>query len=191
MFVDKTPNWIENLPDEELYNHEMIQIISFYVLCSPVAGLSAMRKSLGDYNWNTPWKKPYYLNRQLKQAASNYCLLYASSSYDLLEDAIQKSETLREFPNNIEDEAVAFYNCKNNQFMSVFYHIRNSIAHGRFIKKVNNSGEKVYVMEDVVEQKKNPMQDKLSARMVLYERTLLSWINVIQNGECRFIPHTQ
>lgn len=60
--------------------------------------------------------------------------------------------------------------------MSVFYHIRNAFAHGRFDFRILNN-EKYYIMEDAYKDL------KVSARMILKKQTLLNWIDIIEGGE--------
>ena len=75
-------------------------------------------------------------------------------------------------------ERVAFYDSENNQFMSLFKHIRCAFAHGRVgVKKTDQ--ESMYLMEDGWPYKGRL---KVSARMVLKKSTLLNWIKIIQDG---------
>ena len=38
---------------------------------------------------------------------------------------------INNFPSNLSVERICFLNNKSNQFISIFNHIRNSLAHGR------------------------------------------------------------
>lgn len=182
MYVDKFPQWIDNIEYEDYIDNQLQQIMYFFVLHSPVPGLSGMHISLNDYGWSKPWSKPFYLNRQLKDAASEYKLLYSADTYEHLDVAIKKSGTARSFPNSLDAETVVIYDCKKNQFMSTFFHIRNALAHGRFAIKNNSAGQRVLLMEDVApNNKKNG--SKLSARIILRVDTLISWIEIIRSGE--------
>ncbi len=52
--VDEKPTWISPaIIDTEEFN----TIFRFFVICSPVDGLSARQVSLADYGWNTPWRQ--------------------------------------------------------------------------------------------------------------------------------------
>ena len=70
--------------------------------------------------------------------------------------------------------------------MSVFYHIRNAIAHCR-LNMVDVDGECVFVLEDV-QPNKNADRLKVSARMILRKSTLLKWIDLIEQGEREYKP---
>jgi hypothetical protein len=153
--------------------------LDFFVLKTPCENLSARSIPLENYGWKTPWKKPVCLNRRLKDCSTNINLLYSAKDYSSLDEALSKAGLLNDFPKLGTDECACFYNCRKNQFMSVFYHIRNSLAHGRF-NLIIDSGSTTYYLEDVVGKGEDV---KLSARMVLKQETLIRWIELIKNGE--------
>lgn len=189
IYVDRKPDWLNWLAPEEFNDNDLFRIVIFFVFHSPCPKTSAMGKSLKEYGWNTPWQKPYWLNKQLKQASTNVNLLFSSNSYDNLEIALTKASLLNDFPSALEKERICIYDGQHNQFMSVFYHIRNSLAHGR-MNMIHKNGECVFVFEDVVSNSKSE-QAKLSARMILKKQTLLSWIDIIEAGECVFIQNKE
>lgn len=72
------------------------------------------------------------------------------------------------------------YNKKKNQFISVFYHLRNAFAHGRLnMIDIGLKDDYVFIFEDI--QKKKEMC-KVTARMILRKSTLLKWIDIIEAG---------
>lgn len=190
VYTCANPKWLEWIAPEEFHNEELFRIVIFYVFHSPCTGLSAMGKSLADYKWHKPWCKPYYLNKQLKQASSNFNLLFSAKSYDKMSEALGKADLNDNFPNDLSRERICIYNNENNQFMSVFYHIRNAFAHGR-LNIVDSNGECVFVLEDIVPNKKSPQCQKVSARMILRRSTLLKWIDIIEAGECKYIKNEE
>lgn len=180
-YVDRYSKWLRWIAPEEFNDTDLFRIITFFVFHSPCPNLSSMGKQLSDYGWNSPWIKPFYLNKQLIQASTNQKLIFPANSYDKLEDTLEKSILNEPFPSDYETERIAVYNNENNQFLSIFYHIRNSLAHGR-INMVDCNGECVFIFEDVVpNKKKNEL--KLSARMIIKKSTLLRWIDIIEGGE--------
>lgn len=185
VYTCANPEWLEWIAPEEFNNKELFRIVIFYVFHSPCTELSAMGKSLEAYNWHTPWRKPYYLNKQLKQAASNFDLLFSANGYDTMSEALEKADLKDDFPSDLSRERICIYDNKDNQFMSVFYHIRNAFAHGR-LNIVDSEGECVFVLEDIVKIKKRPQHPKVSARMILRRSTLLKWIEIIEAGECEY-----
>ena len=105
-----------------------------------------------------------------------------------MSDAITKADLRTNFLTNLQTERITIYisNKEQSQFISVFNHIRNSIAHARFvISKVEIEGhqKRVYIFQDGILEKN---KFKISARMVLREETLLKWIEIISGGEVEY-----
>ena len=141
-----------------------------------------MRKSLKEYGWNTPWRKPYKLNEQLKRITNNKKLIYSSNTLKDIDSALKKANLDNNFPNDIELERICIYDCKKNQFESIFYHIRNSFAHCR-LNMLDINGNCFFILEDGKPSSKNKSKFEVSARMILSKKTLLKWIDIIENGE--------
>ena len=97
-----------------------------------------------------------------------------------MESNLEKADLKDSFPSDFERERICVVDNKKNQFMSVFYHIRDSFAHGRFYVQDCN-GIKVLVMEDVAISK--GAQKPVTARMIIRKETLLKWIDLIKGGE--------
>ena len=177
--VNRSEPWLRWIAPEEFADAELFRIVTFFVFHSPCPNISSMGKSLSEYGWNAPWKKPYYLNKQLRRAASNYNILYSATSCDTLEAALVKANLDVGFPSDLTTERIAIVDSKKNQFQRVFCHIRNALAHCR-INMVEVNGECVFVMEDT---KKSGERLNVSARMIIRKSTLLNWINIIEGGE--------
>lgn len=181
IWVDENPQWLKWIAPNGFEDSDLYRIVIFYVFHSPCPGLSAMGKSLEEYGWKTPWRQPFSLKRQLKQAASNYDLLYAVDKYKKFEENLVASDLMENFPSTFQKERICFYHNKGAQFVSVFYHIRNAFAHGR-LNIVEADNECFFVLEDVLPPSKNG-EKKLSARMIIKKQTLLNWIEIIEGGE--------
>lgn len=186
MFIttERHPKWINWIAPDRFNDKDLFRIVIFFVFHSPCANLSSMRKTLSEYGWNTPWKKPYYLNRQLRQAASNYEIIYSAKGYNEMDRALEKAALKENFPSDFSHERICIYDNQGNQFLSVFYHIRNAFAHCR-LNMVDADGECVFALEDV-QPNNNSDCLKVSARMILRKSTLLKWIELIENGECEY-----
>ena len=186
-YVHKDAPWLRWIVPEEFNDSDLFRIVIFFVFHSPCKSLSSMGKSLAEYGWSTPWRKPYYLNKQLKQASSNYDLIFSANTYDMLEKALDKADLNDRFPSDFDRERIAIYDNMGNQFLSVFYHLRNAFAHCR-INMVNYDNECVFILEDIVPNSKEENKQKLAARMILRKSTLLKWINIIESGEKEYTP---
>ncbi len=184
-FVDVECNWLNAL-EQNIYEDIRFQkIVRFFVINTPVLGLSARTIDLKTYGWTKPWNKKYYLNRQLKELSTNPQLMFSTKNYEDMEITLEKAGLLNDFPSNLSTEVIVIYNNKNNQFISTFSHIRNSLAHGRF--NINcDSEDWIFVFEDGIRRKN---RFKLSARIVLKLDTLLAWVKLIEGGECEYIKY--
>ena len=183
VFTDENPAWLQWIAPERFNSEELYRIVTFFVFQSPCPGLSARGRTLQEYGWTRPWAKPYYLNRQMKQSSSNYELLYSASAYDKMSEALKKADLYENFPNDYSRERICIYDAKKNQFMSVFYHLRNAFAHCR-LNMLDVDGECVFILEDVAPGRG---QKKVSARMILRRSTLLNWIDLIEGGEKEYV----
>ena len=192
--VPKDASWLRELPDDLFSSENYLKIYTFFVVNSIVDGTSARGKSLArDYGWTNPWKSPYYLNKHLKEKTTDKNLLYSAQVYtqdagsakqkETMNDALEKAN-LKIFP-QYEQEKICIYNSKKNQIISTFAHIRNSFAHCRF-NVIDSDKGRVYCFEDVDPKKDNQGKVKVSARIVLFENTLIDWIELICGGEKRY-----
>ncbi len=184
VFSFRNAPWLQWIVPEKFNDVELFRIVTFFVFHSPCPELSSMGRSLSEYGWTAPWRKPYYLNRQLKQAATNYNLIYSASGYDAMEAALEKASLKDNFPSNLDTERICIYDNQSNQFLSVFYHLRNAFAHCR-LNMVDVDGDCVFIFEDV-QPKRNQDHLKVSARMIIRKSTLLKWIELIEAGESEY-----
>lgn len=180
VLVDEIPTWMQETLISE-YDEDFIKILDFFQFHSPVKGLSARCVTIQEYGWHSPWKKPFWLNKQLKQMSSNYELLFSASDQSCMTENLEKAELKENFPSDLDRERICVVDNKKNQFLSVFYHIRDSFAHGRFYVHDCNEN-KVFVMEDVG-TKKYGDKKPLTARMIIRKETLVKWIDLIKGGE--------
>ena len=95
--VDEKPSWLVDTPIEE-YDLDFIRIIDFYQFHAPVPGQAAKCITIQEYGWESPWKKPYWLNKQMKLAASNYELLFTAQSKSKMEENLEKANLKDFFP---------------------------------------------------------------------------------------------
>lgn len=131
VLTERNPDWIKWIAPERFDDKELFRIVTFFVFHSPCTNLSSMGKTLAEYGWSAPWRKPFYLNKQLQQAASNYKLIYPASNYDAMDEALEKADLKDNFPSDFLRERICIYDNMHNQFLSVFYHLRNAFAHCR------------------------------------------------------------
>ena len=153
VYVTENEPWLRWIAPNEFNVQDLFRIVTFFVFHSPCPALSAMGKSLSEYGWNTPWKKPFYLNKQLKDASANHNILFSAKSYDTMDEALKSANLYSDFPNDLQTERICVYDNMHNQFLSVFYHLRNAFAHCR-LNMIDLDGECVFVLEDIVRDNK-------------------------------------
>ncbi len=101
-----------------------------------------------------------------------------AKTYNELPGALHKAKLSDEDFARLDDERVAFHDNEENQFMSLFRHIRCAFAHGRVGMKKTDQ-RIIYLMENGSIYR---WGFKVNARMVLKKSTLLSWVQIIREG---------
>lgn len=184
-YVERNSEWLNWIAPEIFNDEELFRIVIFFVFHSPCPALSAMGRTLSDYGWSNPWKKPYYLNKQLIKITSNPSLIVSAKKYNEMEEKLMEAGLKDNFPSDLLKERICVHNCEKNQFMSIFRHLRNSFAHCR-LNIADVEGECVLIFEDV-RPNKNADKLEVSARMILKKSTLIKWIDIIESGESIYI----
>lgn len=70
-----------------------------------------------------------------------------------MDAALEKADLKDTFPSDFSRERICIYDNQGNQFLSVFYHIRNAFTHCR-LNMVDVDGECVFILEDVQPKQK-------------------------------------
>lgn len=175
------PGWIKTLVPKNFNDANLNRIIWFYVIHTICTELSANSIEITKYGWNKNIWKTGKLKNYL------YCIcdfkknvnFYKADSQQDMKNACEVCKLKKNFSKSIEEERIAFVKARNyNEVLSIFYHIRNALAHGRVAIKKNSNKQIVYILED---GKKGNGKFIVTARMILKEKTLLSWINIIEN----------
>lgn len=183
------PSWLDTIVPPEYEDAELYEIILFFVIHSPCNGQSAKGISLTERGWKPkPWNSPKYLKekldfaifenstRLLKPVESKKQLLLELNSMDLNDDFYNHRNAQRALYTIVSEKG-----CKN-EYMSLFYHIRNALAHGRIAMYPYKSNDVVFVMEDGKEVGgKADRRFEVSARIVINKSSLLRVIEVLKN----------
>lgn len=184
LITDIHPSWLDTFVSPDYEDNELYKIILFYVIHSPCIGQSARRISLQDRGWKVkPWYSHNYLKDRLDKAIFG-------DDKPLLKKVDSKTEMKKEAKNfDLEED---FYLKRTHQralftkapnfdssiYMSLFYRIRNSLAHGRLAMYPTSDNDIMFVLEDGKEINK---QFVVSARIIIRKSSLLNVINVISN----------
>ena len=148
---------------------ELWEVLNFYVLNCPViinkGKVSQRAKTFEDKGiQHTSLSK--FLKAMKKSCDKQIVWECCTDSADIINKSERQQNNTNEFLFFIENTVIG-------QTRSIFYYIRNSLAHGEF--------------SVVKEQKKNVFyfecsnKGKTKARMKVYETTLLTWIRLFEN----------
>jgi len=166
--------WIKKI--DLTISNKLIDIFDFYVLHCPVSYSKEVKKekvkvkvsNQGDYFKNYSSTEISALLRTMKKDINNDIYIIGDNNFkNKYNELCQKYSDLEfEFVNYIP-------NSDMGKTKTIFYSIRNSLAHGMFyIKKVKNIN--YYYLECAKDK-------KIKAQMRLKESTLLKWINRYNN----------
>lgn len=166
---------------------DFYKIFMFYVINTPCVDLSSSAK---DIKKCYQWPKDVWLNRKLIKVLYSCANLDKDkenpnlgvcTEIDNMCEKLVKVKLNGKFPQANDSEKVCIYKPKKySEFIAICYHIRNAIAHGRFTVRELSNNERIYAMEDGVHLGTDDFE--IRSRLILKERTLLQWINIIESG---------
>lgn len=183
------PDWLNTFVPDEYEDDDLYEIILFFVIHSPCKCQSSKGISLSDRGWKTkPWHSPKYLKekldkaifgddfRFLKMVERKANLLSEIHSFDLDDNFYTHRDKQRMLYSKVSNK-----DCEN-EYMSLFYHIRNALAHGRIAMYPTKKKDITFVMEDgKIVGKECDNKFEVSARIVIYKSSLLKIIKLLKN----------
>lgn len=162
-------------PDEyALSMSEYYRIYSFYVTYSMSGTQSAKKRSFIDYGWRSNnLKNPELGNRLAEILSLNRNNFFIFTEKDDLREQFERLQLLNGPVENLEYErAVIAHTSAENNYLRLFYRIRDGFAHGKFKLRYSSVGEKMVVIQD-------NDRDNVTARIVISLSTLLRFIDAI------------
>lgn len=183
------PAWLDTVVPPEYEDEGLYEIILFFVIHSPCNGQSSKGISLTERGWKAkPWYSPKYLKekldkaifgdnlRLLKMVESKAKLLPEINSLDLDDDFYMHRDKQRMLYSKIGNSG-----CES-EYMSMFYHIRNALAHGRLAMYPAKNDDITFVMEDGKQVgKESDDKFEVSARIIINKSSLLNVIELLKN----------
>ena len=174
------PGWIHKRKDSKQLDTEFLRIFVFFVINTPCTESSSSGIDIKDYGWD----KNLWRTNELKNLLFSVAGLIRDESFVVakktseMKKACEKGKAKKNFHSDRSKEKVVIYKSKDNEFLSICNHIRNSLAHGRFSIYDSADGD-VYVMEDGIKRKG---KFQVRSRMILKKSTLISWIDILEKG---------
>ena len=183
VFSERIPLWMGQLPEK--YMEILKPYYDFFVLRSLFEKQSARSKSFMAYGWEFDPFCNNYLGLALTKILPSMQGIprIAERKTDFLSVLEQNHLTEKELSDLNESRfAVVKASAKkgNNEFMSLFYHIRNALSHGRIGIK-EGTDELVFVFEDgLLKRKKAEPNFEVTARAIISKSKLDAMIRVIK-----------
>ena len=179
--VSDHPDWI----DVKSFNRNELEVLKeilpFYVINTLQENYSYRGIPITNYGWPDNIWNTGDLKEQLFHVANlsmGYNLFVAERLEDM-SDICSQAHLDSNFYQYRDQERIAIYvNSKSNLVLSIFKHIRNSLAHGRFVMYPIGD-DTMFVMESVDNSRQGLV---LKARMVLRASTLIRWMEIIKKG---------
>lgn len=175
------PGWIKRKVPDAYADDGLKRIVLFYVINTPCSDLSSSSIPMTEYGWGKDvWKNDKLKNQLLKVAKLERKKTFvAVKRTDEMKAACKSIKMPKGFQKDRSQEKIVFYKpSRYSEFLAVFYHIRNSLAHGRLaMYPIDGEKDIMFVLEDGI--KKNGAF-QVRSRMILKKSTLLSWIDLIE-----------
>lgn len=153
------------------------KILGFYLFECPAEAVSVRAKSFRDYGWDKPYKYSQLQSRLAKLNEESQIPFYRVSVESLYQTLLDQNQ-LDKIDMNKE---IVIYTNVELSLATLFKSIRNSFAHGSFQKKTYKN-EQYYVFENRKPQNIKHDENEIRARIILKEKTLLSWIEIVKSG---------
>ena len=175
------PDWIQKRDFNRKELETLKEILPFYIVNTLLESYSYRSIPVTEYGWPENIWNSGDLKEQLFYVA-NLTMNHNLFAVDHLEDMSEKCKQAHlddQFYQYRDQERIVVYvNSRTNLVLSIFKHIRNSLAHGRFV--MYPMGEDyMFVMESVDNSRGGLV---VKARMVLRASTLMKWMEIIRKG---------
>ncbi len=179
--ASESPNWIKTREFTKKELEVLKDILPFYVVNTLHESYSYRSIPVTNYGWPDNIWNTGVLKEQLFHVAnlSNDYNLFIAERLEDMSDACNHAHMGDDFYLYRDQERIAIYvNSSTNIVLSIFKHIRNALAHGRFV--MYSSGDDMMIALESVDNHNKALV--LKARMVLRASTLINWMNIITRG---------
>lgn len=184
------PLWLDTEVPLEYEDKGLFELIRFFVFYSPCKAQSSRSRPLSTYGWKEkPWYGKSYLKEPLDKIifGDDVRRFYVADQKTDFLNKISGHDFSNDFYNHRTQQRVALVKVSDgtscSEYMSLFHHIRNSLAHGRLAMYPAHGNDIMFIMEDggVVGSEKDD-NFEVTARIVILKSTLLKIIQLLQSG---------
>lgn len=193
---DPNPPWLKTpLPNSLKDREHLYQLFDFFLVQSPCRFQSNRRRSIEE-TWGIGGKLS---DRSMKEHLDT--IVFGGTSDVLIKDSKKNLARIavdrnleNDFYLHLNRQIAAYTQTSNrgnaNTYMSFFYHLRNSLAHGRFAILDRTDGKQVFLFEDGQYNKHREIFS-LNARGVIELNSLLLIIDTILHNPPERIDEEQ
>lgn len=153
-------------------DRHFLTVLEFYLFESPAANASARGSELAALGWGDN-ESFAVLKHALIQAATEGFIYKACDTRREVVEVTEGSDGLRHGASPATECAV-FHRGSRKTMDSLFAHVRNAFAHGRFVIRTDPQGQ-MYFLED-------QRGGVITARLALRQTTLLEWADIARTG---------
>lgn len=179
--VNESPEWLKEKQITRKELEILKEILPFYVINTLQEGISYRGIGVTEYGWPDNIWNTGVLKEQLFHSANltlNYNLFMVERLEDMSNTCSQAHLDSNFYQYRDQERIVVYVDSRSNLVLSIFKHIRNSLAHGRFVLYPVGD-DFIFVMESVDHSRKDLV---VKARMVLRASTLIRWMEIIRKG---------
>lgn len=178
--------WIQSKDDFNV-TENFSDIFKFYVLGNPCDYVTSSGIPMTRRGWKKDvWKKSDLRNYMLETAKLRNNVTFKKVTKVSEMSAAASSIGLdKSFHTKRDVNRILMYSDgRRPDILAIIYYVRCAIAHGRFERYETDEGI-VYAFEAIT-KKRGSSDYIVRARMVLFEKTLIEWKNIIINGSDNF-----
>ena len=178
--VSKQPSWIQEKKFNKRELEILKEILPFYIINTLHESYSYRSIGVSEYGWPLNIWNTRVLKDQLFHVANltlNHNLFVVDTLSDM-SNFCMRAHFGDDFYQYKDQERIVVYDNHTNIVLSIFKHIRNALAHGRFVMYPMGD-DYMFAMESVDNHKEALV---LKARMILRASTLINWMNIIRTG---------
>ena len=171
--------------EEDFTEDEYYILYNFFVTYSLANTQSFKKRELTYYGW----KKTGISKSGVTSKIKNILNLYNNKNFIFIKSKDYGNKLLNEAAslnlkrNNLDKDFIreigVMTNCTDNHYYSLFSHIRNCLAHGRFVLKKNKNKERILILEDKTPGKGG----KITARIIIKLNTIFKIISIIDKND--------
>lgn len=167
---------LRSVHEYNLSTEEYCKLYSFFVTYSLCGTQSYQKRCFIDYGWETNLIRNTELGRTLKNILDLDNPNFTFTENDNLKEEFTSHNLIDGKIDDLNSErGVLIKKGESNNYLRLFYRIRDGFAHGKFCLRLSDNSEKMVVIQD-------DDTNNVTARLVIKLSTLLSFVNAVDQA---------